>query len=89
MAKKSKRYTLLREKVDKLKYSTEEGFDTLVEISNSELKAKFVESVDVAVRLGVNPKYADQQVRGACPLPNGCCDSASISGDTPCNLLCC
>ena len=70
MAKKSKRYLLLREKVDKQKYSTEEGFNTLVELSN-EFKTKFVESVDVAVRLGVNPKYADQQVRGACPLPNG------------------
>ena len=33
--------------------------------------AKFDESVDVAVRLGVNPKYADQQVRGAVVLPHG------------------
>ena len=33
--------------------------------------AKFDESVDVAVRLGVNPKHADQMVRGAIVLPNG------------------
>jgi large subunit ribosomal protein L1 len=33
--------------------------------------AKFDESVDVAVRLGVNPKHADQMVRGALVLPNG------------------
>lgn len=33
--------------------------------------AKFDESVDVAVRLGVNPRHADQMVRGACSLPNG------------------
>lgn len=33
--------------------------------------AKFDESVDIAVRLGVNPKYADQMVRGACVLPKG------------------
>ncbi len=33
--------------------------------------AKFDESVDIAVRLGVNPKYADQMIRGACVLPKG------------------
>lgn len=33
--------------------------------------AKFDESVDIAIRLGVNPKYADQMVRGACVLPKG------------------
>jgi large subunit ribosomal protein L1 len=33
--------------------------------------AKFDESVDVAVRLGVDPKHADQMVRGACALPHG------------------
>jgi large subunit ribosomal protein L1 len=72
MAKTSKRYTALQNKIGaKNKYSTVDAFDTLITLSSSELKAKFDESVDVAVRLGVNPKYADQQVRGACPLPNG------------------
>jgi large subunit ribosomal protein L1 len=33
--------------------------------------AKFDETVDVAVGLGVDPKYSDQMVRGACPLPHG------------------
>lgn len=33
--------------------------------------AKFDETVDLALRLGVDPKYSDQMVRGACPLPHG------------------
>ena len=72
MSKASKRYTNLQSKVDaKKKYSTVDAFSTLSELGQSDLKAKFDESVDVAVRLGVNPKYADQQIRGACPLPHG------------------
>jgi len=72
MARTSKRYTALQDKVDaKKKYSTVEAFTTVIELGRSDFKVKFDESVDVAVRLGVNPKYADQQVRGACPLPNG------------------
>ena len=42
-----------------------------VEVVKKTATAKFDESVDVAVRLGVNPKYADQQVRGAVVLPHG------------------
>ena len=34
-------------------------------------KAKFVEAVDVAFKLGVDPKQSDQMVRGTCPLPHG------------------
>jgi large subunit ribosomal protein L1 len=34
-------------------------------------KVKFDESIDIAVRLGVDPKHADQMVRGACVLPHG------------------
>ena len=71
MAKPSKRYARLREQVDgNRKYSTAEAFDILVN-SGAKDGAKFDESVDVAVRLGVNPKYADQMVRGACSLPHG------------------
>mgnify|MGYP001158318647 CR=1 FL=1 len=72
MSKAGKRYLGLQSKIDaKKKYSTVDAFTTLVELGQSDLKAKFDESVDVAVRLGVNPKYADQQIRGACPLPHG------------------
>jgi large subunit ribosomal protein L1 len=49
------------------RYTLDEACALLKEISF----AKFDESVDVAVRLGVNPKHADQMVRGAVVLPNG------------------
>jgi large subunit ribosomal protein L1 len=45
--------------------------DEAVSLVKSVAYAKFDESVDVAVRLGVNPKHADQMVRGAIVLPNG------------------
>lgn len=71
MAKPSKRYARLREQIDgNRKYSTAEACNMLVKFNTSD-GAKFDESVDVAVRLGVNPKYADQMVRGACSLPHG------------------
>ena len=47
------------------------GFGEGVEISISKKFAKFDETVDVAVRLGVDPRHADQMVRGTCSLPNG------------------
>jgi len=57
-----------REKIDRLKkYGIEEGLETLL----SAAYAKFEESVDVAVRLGVDPRLADQMVRGTCVLPHG------------------
>lgn len=49
------------------RYSLEEAVQMVKEISF----AKFDESVDIAVRLGVNPKHADQMVRGAVVLPHG------------------
>src|SRR5512144_1168813 len=45
--------------------------DEAVTLVKSVAYAKFDESVDVAVRLGVNPRHADQMVRGAVVLPNG------------------
>lgn len=42
-----------------------------IEVVKKTATAKFDETIDVAVRLGVNPKYADQQVRGAVVLPHG------------------
>jgi len=49
------------------KYTLEQSFELLPKTCT----AKFDESVDVAVRLGVDPKQADQMVRGAVSLPNG------------------
>ena len=61
-----------REKVDKVvdrsrKYTVEEACSLVKQAKF----AKFDETVDIAVRLGVNPKHADQMVRGALVLPHG------------------
>lgn len=64
----AKKYEASLTKVDREKqYSLEEGLAVLEKFD----KAKFDEMVDVAIRLGVDPKQTDQQVRGACSLPNG------------------
>ena len=66
--KKSKKYTEYRSKVDRLKkYPLDEAINILKENKY----VKFDESVEVAIRLGVNPKHADQMVRGTVALPNG------------------
>ena len=68
MAKLSKRQKLINEKVDKTKvYTLEEAIALLKELS----AVKFVESVDAAINLGVDPRKSDQVVRGATVLPNG------------------
>lgn len=68
MAKLSKRMKEIRSIVDKTReYEVNEGFETLIKCA----KAKFVESVDVAIQLGIDPTKSDQNVRGACVLPNG------------------
>jgi large subunit ribosomal protein L1 len=64
----SKKKLEARQKVDRLKkYGIEEGLETLLTTAY----AKFEESVDVAVKLGVDPRHADQMVRGTCVLPHG------------------
>ncbi len=68
MAKLSKRARLIREKVDVLKeYEINEAIALLKELAT----ANFRESVDVAVRLGIDARKSDQNVRGATVLPNG------------------
>ncbi|HMK33614.1 MAG TPA: 50S ribosomal protein L1 [Desulfomonilaceae bacterium] len=68
MARVSKKKVSAREKVDRAKkYSLEDGLQTVLTTSF----AKFDESVDVSVRLGVDPRHADQMVRGTCVLPHG------------------
>lgn len=66
--KESKRIKSVKEKADlKKEYSLEEAVKKLKELSN----VKFTESLDCAIRLGVDPRHADQMVRGTVSLPNG------------------
>jgi large subunit ribosomal protein L1 len=66
--KVSKRVKKLRESVDLEKeYTIEEAIKTLKEKSS----VKFVESLDCAIKLGVDPRHADQMVRGTVTLPHG------------------
>lgn len=68
MAKKSKQYQTALKQVDVTKaYSVEEAVALVKSIDF----AKFDATVEVAYRLGVDPKKADQQIRGAVVLPNG------------------
>lgn len=63
-----KRFKNVSQKVDsQKKYTVDETFKLAVETA----QAKFDETVDVAIRLGVDPKQGDQQVRGAIALPHG------------------
>ncbi|CAI8175543.1 MAG: 50S ribosomal protein L1 [Flavobacteriaceae bacterium] len=68
MAKLTKKQKEALSKIDKNKlYSIEEGSALVKEITNS----KFDASVDIAVRLGVDPRKANQMVRGVVTLPHG------------------
>ncbi|BDQ28048.1 LSU ribosomal protein L1p (L10Ae) [Helicobacter heilmannii] len=68
MAKLAKRVEKLNSQFDREKvYSLEEG----ISVAKSLASAKFDETVEVALRLGVDPRHADQMVRGAVVLPHG------------------
>ena len=68
MGKHGKKHRAVREKIDPAKrYSFEEG----LELAKGCSYARFDETVDIAVRLGVDPRHADQMVRGTVVLPNG------------------
>ena len=68
MKKRSKKYTAAMEKVEKSKvYSVEEAVKLVKETSVT----KFDSSVEVAIRLNLDTKKADQQLRGAIVLPKG------------------
>jgi len=76
MAKISKRKKALRELVDRTKlYPVEEAFSLLKQFP----RAKFTESVDVAVNLGVDPRKSDQVVRGSTVLPHGTGKSVRVA----------
>ncbi len=68
MAEAGKRIRAAREEVDR---DRQYGLDEAVKLVKGAAKAKFDETVDVAMNLGVDPKHADQMVRGVCTLPNG------------------
>jgi large subunit ribosomal protein L1 len=73
--KRSKSYTAVAEKVDPGKvYAPSEA----MAFAKANRKAKFDETVDVAVRLGVDPRKADQMVRGTVNLPNGTGKTARV-----------
>jgi large subunit ribosomal protein L1 len=66
--KRSKRYRALREQIDRTReYPPAEAVSTVKGMQS----AKFNEAVEVHIRLGVNVRHADQQVRGTMVLPNG------------------
>lgn len=67
MAKVSKRYKALASKVEDRKYSLEEACNLVKDLKS----AKFDESVEIALNLNVDPRHADQMIRGAVVLPNG------------------
>jgi large subunit ribosomal protein L1 len=68
MAKQGKRMRAALEKVDVLK---EYNLLDAVSLAKETAKVKFDESVDIAVQLGVDPRKADQNVRGSVMLPKG------------------
>ena len=66
--RRSKRYQTISGKVDKTKtYSLDEALDLLKETAN----AKFMEAVDIAIKLGIDPKRTDQLIKGSVTLPYG------------------
>jgi large subunit ribosomal protein L1 len=68
MAKAGKRIHKARDVVDRNKAY---GLDEAVKLVKNSASAKFDETVDIALNLGVDPRHADQMVRGVCTLPNG------------------
>lgn len=68
MALKGKKYRKVSENVDRTKKF---AFNEAVQLALNSAYAKFDETVDIAVRLGVDPRHADQMIRGAVVLPNG------------------
>jgi large subunit ribosomal protein L1 len=67
VAKRGKNYEKSKEMAEQREYSLEEAISLLKKMSY----VKFDESVDISMRLGVDPKHSDQMVRGTIVLPNG------------------
>ena len=81
LAKHGKKYRAAAEKVEQRPYQLDEAFKLLKEVSY----AKFNETVELSMLLGVDPKHADQMVRGTTVLPHGTGQSKRVlviaSGD--------
>ncbi|MCC6394940.1 MAG: 50S ribosomal protein L1 [Bryobacterales bacterium] len=81
MAKAGKKYLAAAQKIERREYNLEEAIPLVQKIKF----AKFDETVEVHMRLGVDPKHADQMVRGTVVLPNGLGKSKKVlviaSGD--------
>lgn len=73
---KSKRIRAIREQIEPGKSY---GIDEALDLLKSTSKVKFTESVDVAIRLGVDPRKSDQVVRGALVLPHGTGKSVRVA----------
>lgn len=67
MAKRSKTYRSAKEKIENKDYTLEEAVAILKEFKS----ARFDESIDISIRLNVDPKYPEQMVRGTVVLPHG------------------
>jgi large subunit ribosomal protein L1 len=76
MAKNSKRNSKAREGVEEMKFYS---LDEAVQLIKSRASAKFDETVEVAMNLGVDPRHADQMVRGVVSLPHGSGRSAIVA----------
>ncbi len=74
MARLTKNYRKASEQIDARLYAVEEAIDTLQKIRF----AKFDETFELHMRLGVDPKHADQMVRGTVVLPNGLGKSKTV-----------
>ena len=68
MAQLGKRSKKAREGIDRAKLYT---LDEAVKMVKERAKAKFDETIEIAMNLGVDPRHADQMVRGVVNLPNG------------------
>lgn len=76
MAARTKRNRAIREAIDRTRqYPLDEALSVLKDLS----KVKFTESVDVAVRLGIDPRKSDQVVRGSTVLPHGTGKSVRVA----------
>jgi large subunit ribosomal protein L1 len=76
MSKPGKRFRAAAEGVDPIKSYP---LDEAVKLVKERAKAKFDESIEIAMNLGVDPRHSDQMVRGVCNLPNGSGRSARVA----------
>lgn len=77
MAKLTKKAKMLNERIDREKiYSVDEAIDTLKSLAS---ESKFDETLDIVISLGVDPRHADQMVRGVVSLPAGTGKEARVA----------